>query len=281
MGYIDYSMSINAASAYKAGEKPLSKWSKRAIIRAAQARLEDCDLSGEEKNNRLNLLKLQNLPTLKNLLKYRASHHTSKMYNFTGFYYFDLDELTEQDINFEDFIKENKVETKPKQTKETETVRYAMFKVGFFKSRKYLIWEKHVGKIQGGYAHFSFGRKLLNGNYISEIGPATAKEWNLANPKPRVRISVTEKKKLLEASQQKYTFSEVAEAFLSKKFAKRIFYGEENEIEFSKIVEKCIQMHISNSYYFSRLLKEKAGITTWGDFFDKYVERTFLKSEKK
>lgn len=274
-------MSINAASAYEAGEKPLSKWTKCAIIRAAQAQLKDCDLSGEEKNNRLNLLKLQSLPTLKNLLKYRASHHTSKMYNFTGFYYFDLDELTDPDVNFEDFLAENKVSTCKSQKKETETVRYAMFKVGFFKSRKYLIWEKYVGKIQGGYAHFSFGRKLLSGNYIEEIGPSTAKEWNLANPKPRVRISVPEKKKLLEASQQKYTFSEIVEAFMSKKFARKVFYGEENEIEFSKIVEKCIQMHISNSYYFSRLLKEKAGITACGDFFDKYVERTFLKSEKK
>lgn len=31
-GYINHSMSVNASIAYDQGEKPLSKWNKRAII---------------------------------------------------------------------------------------------------------------------------------------------------------------------------------------------------------------------------------------------------------
>lgn len=33
-GYINHSMSVNASIAYDQGEKPLSKWNKRDIIKA-------------------------------------------------------------------------------------------------------------------------------------------------------------------------------------------------------------------------------------------------------
>ena len=43
-GYCGYSMSNNAVDAYNDGEKPLSKWTKRAIIEAIEEAVECEDL---------------------------------------------------------------------------------------------------------------------------------------------------------------------------------------------------------------------------------------------
>lgn len=92
-GYCDdYSMSVRARAAYDDGERPLSKWTKSAII-AACADLLDTDPDAAEK---LDALKHHTLSTLKsNLLTYSSWHHTSKMYNCTNFYAINDDTLTE------------------------------------------------------------------------------------------------------------------------------------------------------------------------------------------
>ena len=73
----DYSMSNNAADAYEAGEKPLSKWTKKNILA----------IVGQEVINRNPELKALNLKELRAIfLTQDGWHHTSKFYNETNFY---------------------------------------------------------------------------------------------------------------------------------------------------------------------------------------------------
>lgn len=91
-GYDGYSMSNNARLAYQSGERPLSKWNKDAFLG------EVADLEGEIYE------KVKNTPLyiLKEFLDYSAWHHTSKHYNITRFYNFNLESFvsaTEEEIN--------------------------------------------------------------------------------------------------------------------------------------------------------------------------------------
>ena len=97
-GYDGYSMSNNARLAYQSGERPLSKWNKDAFLE------EVADLEGEIYE------KVKNTPLyiLKEFLCYSSWHHTSKHYNITNFYSFNLESFvsaTEEEINT---LKENR-----------------------------------------------------------------------------------------------------------------------------------------------------------------------------
>ena len=73
----DYSMSNNAADAYEAGEKPLSKWTKNNIIATVGKDVID-------RNPQLKALNLKELRAI--FLTQDGWHHTSKFYNETNFY---------------------------------------------------------------------------------------------------------------------------------------------------------------------------------------------------
>ena len=97
-GYDGYSMSNNARLAYQSGERPLSKWNKDAFLE------EVADLEGEIYE------KVKNTPLyiLKDFLDYSSWHHTSKHYNITNFYSFNIESFvsaTEEEINT---LKENR-----------------------------------------------------------------------------------------------------------------------------------------------------------------------------
>ena len=80
-GYHGYSMSKRAASAYTNGEKPLSRWTKRAII--------DSIDEWEENNNRLMTVDVNQMTRddlIERYIRYSSWHHTSKMINVTEFY---------------------------------------------------------------------------------------------------------------------------------------------------------------------------------------------------
>lgn len=99
-GYCGYAMSNRAVQAYSNGEKPLSKWTKVAMIERIEEWL------NKDSDNRLNctmsLLKKTRVGILKNLLlSYSSWHHTSSFINKTDFYEFDyekLAKLTDEDI---------------------------------------------------------------------------------------------------------------------------------------------------------------------------------------
>ncbi|EIT87597.1 hypothetical protein A200_07944 [Parascardovia denticolens IPLA 20019] len=82
-GYQGHSMSVNAANAYHHGEKPLSKWTKEAMLKAIRRTLKD---DGDS----YRMFATLTLPELKRLyLRTQGWHHTSGRYNRTGFYSLD------------------------------------------------------------------------------------------------------------------------------------------------------------------------------------------------
>ena len=88
-GYKGWSMSNNAVSAYECGEKPLSKWTKTAVIEAIENAEVDLNCSIE---------KLRKMPAavLKDVcLCYSSWHHTSSHFNQTDFYSLDLERIGE------------------------------------------------------------------------------------------------------------------------------------------------------------------------------------------
>lgn len=110
MGYVGWSMSVNAANAYDNGKKPLSKWTKAEIL----------ELCGDKKE----LAERLTAPELKKTLLYCSEwHHTSSYYNRTDFYDFDadaLESLTPETV--EQIIAARKpLERKPKAERKTFT----------------------------------------------------------------------------------------------------------------------------------------------------------------
>lgn len=88
-GYSSYSMSNNAVDAYNRSNKPMSKWTKKAI-------LDEIKSIGEEYNLKFDFerLKKENVSELREtILAKNGYHHTSKHYNVTDFYCIDLEEL--------------------------------------------------------------------------------------------------------------------------------------------------------------------------------------------
>lgn len=88
-GYNGYSMSNNAISAYESGERPISKWTKKAIIEAVKEINSNIDLSG---------LSVKELKS--HCLTQSSWHHTSKKYNKTDFYsiYEDVESWTQDTV---------------------------------------------------------------------------------------------------------------------------------------------------------------------------------------
>lgn len=88
-GYNGYSMSNRAVEAYDNGEKPLSKWTKAAIIDEVKDNI-------DENNTPFTMAVLEKAPkaVLVDLLLRRSSwHHTSSYCNSTDFYSVDIDLL--------------------------------------------------------------------------------------------------------------------------------------------------------------------------------------------
>lgn len=81
-GYNGYSMSNNAVMAYSNGEKPLSKWTRSAILTAIVGMIMDGDLPEEIIAD----VDGAKTATLKEFLVPTSWHHTSSHYNRTTFY---------------------------------------------------------------------------------------------------------------------------------------------------------------------------------------------------
>lgn len=92
-GYYNYSISNNAVAAYESGEKPSSKWTKKAILNEI---IEICDDA-----EKIDIIKKLNVNELKEHFLIPSSwHHTSKFYNKTYFYVLDTDFLNTVEIDF-------------------------------------------------------------------------------------------------------------------------------------------------------------------------------------
>lgn len=120
-GYYNYSMSCNAVSAYKDGEKPYSKWFKYNILFEIK---EYFELNQEEakKVSKIPLSELKNT-----FLAFTCYHHTSNHYNKTDFYKFvpyfgSKEELLSRVDSCLESMKEYKKSKKPKKEESTRKV---------------------------------------------------------------------------------------------------------------------------------------------------------------
>lgn len=112
-GYDGYSMSNNARSAYAAGEKPLSKWAKSAILAEISEFAEENEL-----NIDFDLFSKISASVLKaEFLKKSSWHHTSKFYNCTDFY--SLCEEKILTLTDEEILRLSKIRAKSEKPKKS------------------------------------------------------------------------------------------------------------------------------------------------------------------
>lgn len=162
-GYCGCSMSNNAVSAYRCGEKPLSKWLKTDLIDSIEDVLE----------NKADISKFKKLTVkqLKEYFLYESSwHHTSKMYNETSFYSIDEDNI-DRFLAGELVITNEKVEA-PTQ-KEMIEIQYPVWG-GTKKHPKIVDYETMIGEVKGDWCVSDSGRKKLSGNWVKVI-----KKWSI------------------------------------------------------------------------------------------------------
>lgn len=87
-GYKGQSMSVNAVWAYDRGEKPLSKWTKSAILEEIENIFDELPEEKAEMIKKMTLTELR-----ENFLNYTTYHHTGKFYNSTNFYQLNADRV--------------------------------------------------------------------------------------------------------------------------------------------------------------------------------------------
>lgn len=161
MAYIGKRMSERAVIAYENGEKPLSKWTKTAIINTVLDYRDDFEYDE---------LKKYSKDALKVFLAYSSWHHTGTYFNETEFYSLDEDfiELSKKEIVevLNNRMSESK---KAKESKKEEKLQKCFI--------TYVEWEgtrKHpkavdreaYGIIKGNWVHTEYGKKSLSGKYV-------------------------------------------------------------------------------------------------------------------
>ncbi len=150
-GYSMWSMSNNAVEAYKSGEKPISKWTKTAILNAISDMGYDFPL----------LKKVKLVILRKYILENTAYHHTSIYYRKTQFYCPDsciLEKLTDDTIL--EWIAEGEALEKPKKPApekwECEFLEWSG-------TRNYPVAKEviAVGEIRGNWFYLPNGKRKL------------------------------------------------------------------------------------------------------------------------
>ena len=89
-GYSGWSMSNRAVEAYEQGEKPKSKWTKKAMVAEINAYCEEFDMICTA-----DLKKMKKDEVFSTFFEWSSWHHTSKFCNATDFYALDEDAVCE------------------------------------------------------------------------------------------------------------------------------------------------------------------------------------------
>lgn len=148
-GYNVYSMSKRAVEAYEQGEKPISKWNKKAFFIDLEENKEDYNINVEK----INALKLLKVSILKeNFLKNSSWHHTSNHFNKTDFYNINYDKIEKMTIEEIKALKNQ--ESLKKEIQEPEKKKGKIL---------YLEWS-------GSRKHPKATKKILENVYILEKG---------------------------------------------------------------------------------------------------------------
>lgn len=153
-GYRGYSMSNNAVTAYENGEKPISKWTKTAILGALRADgLSEHDLA---------VLSKYPVGALKERVLVRSSwHHTSSRYNRTDFYSVSMDRAEE--LASRPYVRPAKTVREP--VRERWLAEWAEWG-GTRKHPKIIGWVVEEGYLENGWFYYKGGKKKASGNYF-------------------------------------------------------------------------------------------------------------------
>ena len=153
-GYKGWAMSNNAVAAYENGEKPLSKWTKAAILDAIRKQEVELKCSRE---------KLRKLPVevlKETCLIYSSWHHTSSHYNKTDFYSLDIDEIENlTDEKIEKLIAEYKTKKKTENKLSEEKWKCAFLEWSGSKRHPKATELIEVGVVRGDWFYREDGSK--------------------------------------------------------------------------------------------------------------------------
>ena len=162
MGYIGNKMSVRAYEAYESGEKPLSKWTKTAIINTV---LDYRDDFGYDE--------LKSKDALKVFLTYSSWHHTGSYFNETAFYSLD-ESFIENEKDYIIQVLNEKVKELKKEKEEKKILKLQKCKFKYIEwagTRKHpkAIEKESYGIINGSWIYYKDGKKSLNGKYIHVV----------------------------------------------------------------------------------------------------------------
>lgn len=165
-GYIDWSMSRRAAVAYWGGERPLSKWTKAAIIEGVLTfeREQDGDPFWVQADLGRYLAE-----TLRRYFLYQSSwHHTSKHFNKTDFYAIDKDAVERNDLDqlaaLDAQVRAEKKDKPQVLRVEKGIIRYEKWEG----SRRYGRFVQYTEPclVVGDWAYTACGKKKINGAHV-------------------------------------------------------------------------------------------------------------------
>ena len=157
-GYHGYSMSNNAVMAYEDGEKPLSKWSKKAIIESIE---NNTDIKLQVSINELNKLNVSELREA--CLRNSSWHHTSNHYNETQFFEIEVEKVNEITADSISKIISNRKPVEKPQEYEAEA--YITEWVGNYRRYRKPVTTKVKGIVKGNWFYLPDGsKKSINSN---------------------------------------------------------------------------------------------------------------------
>lgn len=173
-GYFGFSMSNNAVEAYDNGQRPLSRWTKGAILNLVKHILAD-DL---ELDAKLQLLKKFSVKNLKEYLLIDCGwHHTSKYYNETVFWELDKDKLHELTISDIERALEENAKSKADYKKDIAVGVISVQEWGGTRRHpRFLGNTNHIGVIDGDWCFTEHGRFKISANKTNWIESFTSFE---------------------------------------------------------------------------------------------------------
>lgn len=183
-GYKGQSMSVNAVWAYDRGEKPLSKWTKAAILEEIE------NIFDEFPEKKAEMIKKMTLTELReNFLNYTAYHHTGKFYNSTNFYQLNaerVENITAEEIK-EIISRRKKAARRPQAIIDAEKAEKAKRKAekeAFEEKAKLFKYQNKYKTLKGFLKSTSIDLEMLKAirlKKITEKREQLRKNWEKQN----------------------------------------------------------------------------------------------------
>lgn len=183
-GYNGYSMSKRASEAYRNGEKPLSRWTKKEIV----------SLSGDERMAGYPLSVLR-----KYFLCQSSWHHTSRYANRTDFFAISEDAIRNIDIDELDRLAEEDMKQRQASAMEQEKPKKAIISYGEWegtRSHPRLVMREEYAIVIGRWAYLESGkRKDLSGRHVKSCKTFTRAPKGTASVFRDIKKAMQQKRK--------------------------------------------------------------------------------------